>query len=357
MEKIEKEDQIQISNLMEEILSQTPAVGAALVAGSKEQIYYKGYFGSIHKSSNIEVSENTLFDIQSITKVVATSSLLEVFYLQGKIGLNDHVQKYVPDFQPKRISDIKIIDLLLHQSGISDEDFNKEYSDPEELWNAMFNAPLHFLPGTSVEYTDVGYRILGLCLERIGGQSLDTLCKNFVWEPLGMNDTTYDISSTSIERIAGHGNAWGIIDDVQDRLLEKPVGCDGVFSTATDLALFCRHFLSKLSIQNNSLGFLSTNSGRTNANWSSYESLGLGRKVFGWEQHTSKQSYIGSRHSIGTLEKAGGAGAFIALRPETQDFIIYLTNHGRPDPFTMESWNSLVERLKVSTLAERVLKQ
>jgi hypothetical protein len=96
--------------------------------------------------------------------------------------------------------------------------------------------------------------------------------------------------------------------------------------------------------------------GQASNQWSFYESLGSGKKVFGWEQHDMNQSYVGVRHTGFTFEKAGGAGAFVCIRPEKKDFFIYLTNHGRPDPFTMESWNSLVTNLKVRQLAEKVLR-
>ncbi len=95
--------------------------------------------------------------------------------------------------------------------------------------------------------------------------------------------------------------------------------------------------------------------GQLEESWSFYESLGLGKKVYGWESHHTNQSYLGLRKTYWSLEKAGGAGAFICLRPEKQDFFIYLTNHGRPNPFSMESWNSLVSTLKVREIAQEIL--
>lgn len=348
-----------ISNLVNTIFETTPAVGISIVAGSVSDIYYEQSFGVIHSSSDIKISSRTLFDIQSITKVVATTALLEKFILNQMISLNDPVIQYLPELTGYNKTDIKIIDLVLHQSGISDEDFVRDFSSASELWNEMFNTELRFSPGSSIEYTDVGYRLLGLCLERVGGNNLDQLCKRYVWSTLGMEQTTYNFSSNSSiipkTMIAGHGDSWGLVDDAQDRLLAQPLGCDGVFSSSKDLVIFCRNMLTKLSDSDYFNNLMAVSAGQTNGTWSFYESLGIGKKIFGWEQHHKNQSYLGKKHTPYSLEKAGGAGAFICIRPEKNDFLIYLTNHGKPEPFSMESWNNLVSNLKVREIAEGIL--
>jgi len=345
-----------LSKIMKKVFEKTNTVGAIIISGSEKNIYCEKSFGNVHTTSQSPVTNSTYFDIQSISKVVATVSLLEEFLHLGLMNLNDRVQKYLPEFHKNEIANIKVLDLVLHQSGISDEDFCKDYYTSEELWHEMFQAPIRFMTGSSVEYTDVGYRLLGLCLERVGGANLDTLSKRHVWQRIGMLNTTYDISQISKDCIAGFGESWGVVDDAQDRLLAKPLGCDGVFTTGTDLVIFCRHWLSRLKNDAFFLKLKQNNAGKLNNEWSFYESLGVGRKLFGWEQHDYNQSYIGGLKSEMTLEKAGGAGAFICIRPEKQDFFIYLTNHGRPDPFTMESWNQLVSNLRVREIALQVMK-
>ncbi|MGZ3742934.1 MAG: serine hydrolase domain-containing protein [Pseudobdellovibrionaceae bacterium] len=345
----------EISDLIADVFRNTPATGVSILHGSQNEIFYQEQFGVILKSSNLKITDDTLFDVQSITKIIATISLLEIYITQGRMSLEDPAEKYLPELRGEFRSNIKIRNLVLHSSGISDEDFIGEYNSPEELWNAMFNAPLRFEPGASIEYTDVGYRLLGLCLERIGGEDLDTLCKNYIWIPWGMVNSTYNLSSIPKENIAGHNSAWGVVDDPQDIFLNKPLGCDGVFTNTKDLVIFCRRWLEKLSDIKALNSLMNISSGVFNNEWSFYESLGRGRKVLGWEQHSKYQSYIGNGHTQLTLEKAGGGGAFISIRPEKKDFFIYLTNHGRPNPFTMDKWNDLIISLNVREIAMKVL--
>lgn len=349
---------VEIRELLKSTIDTSSVAGSIVMVGSRDTgILFQEAIGTIHSSQNEPVNEHTLFDIQSITKVVATVSLLEEFLSLGLIALDDLLQKYVQEFHPLEKAGITIKDLLLHTSGISDEDFLGEFGSANELWSAMYQAPLRNKPGVSIEYTDVGYRLLGLCLERIGQSDLDHLCKVNVWEKIGMRNTSYNISGISKLKIAGYGGAWGVVDDSQDRLLGKPLGCDGVFSSAFDLSLFCVHWLKKLSEQKYRDSFYKVSAGNFDDNWSFYESLGLGRKVFGWESHTPYQSYLGNSHSSSAIEKAGGGGAFICLRPEKNDFFVYLTNHGRPNPFTMDTWDNLVKVVGVQSLSEKALEK
>ncbi len=342
-----------LKELAAEVCRNTSTTGIAIAYGGIGSDDHFFNFGTVHKRSNSEVTSETLFDIQSITKVIATAALVDVFQRRGQLLADDLVSQYLPELRTRAATHLSIKHLLLHQSGISDDDFLSEYSSTAEFWRAMLSPELHFDPGTSIEYSDVGYRLLGRVLEKIGGVNLDLLCKRLVWDPLGMSCTTYEVSNFSTERIAGHGDSWGVVDDSQDRFLGQPLGCDGVFSTTKDLSLFCRSMLRQIDSHVSPVFFLSAGNVCKERNF--FESLGIGRKVFGWEQHSSRQSYLGAKHTSLALEKAGGAGAFVCLRPDKHDFFIYLTNHGRPNPFSMESWNLLVTSLQPQSFAQLVL--
>lgn len=344
----------ELRDLLSSVLDTTAASGVVVVTGNSREINLSLSVGKIHTSEDFEVSPDTLFDIQSITKIIATASLLEKFILLKKVNLEDTVKKYVPHFKVDENFNVTIRDLLLHTSGISDEDFLDDYKTSDSLWSQMLAPKLRAAPGEFVEYTDVGYRILGLCLEQIGGDSLESLCRKHIWQPAGMNNTFYSINDLPKNKIAGQGSNWCKVDDTQDQLLNCALGCDGVFSSANDIALFCQDLLKKFEDARFFEKYTSTQSGQINYEWTYYESLGLGRKIYGWEAHSSNQSYLGSFRTPNSIEKAGGGGAFVCIRPEKNDFLIYLTNHGRPNPFSMESWNELVTRLKVREISERV---
>jgi hypothetical protein len=134
------------------------------------------------------------------------------------------------------------------------------------------------------------------------------------------------------------------VDDTQDQLLGGVVGCDGIFSTARDLRKAMLELRGGLEFSD----LIIANSTRPVAEiplGNFYCSLALGEKRLGWEHHGREASYAQAIWSPALIEKAGGGGAFISLCLETQKFFIYLTNHGRPDPFTEDSWNGLVRSI------------
>jgi len=345
----------EVENLLSQVMKESSVTGVTVLAGTQEKITFSYSIGQVHSSEKEKITSDTLFDIQSITKVLATASLLEKFIELKKLNLNDPIRKFISEFDVAKYAEIKVKDLVLHTSGISDEDFNETYANSEELWSKMLSPPLHGMPGKSTEYSDVGYRLLGLCLERLENDDLESLCKKHVWRPLGMNSTTYDVTKIEKKNIAGHGKNWCKVDDSQDQLLDRPLGCDGVFSSANDLSLFCQNFLKKFNDEAYLKKFMAVQRGDINPKWSFYESLGLGKKIYGWEAHSKEQSYIGKCHTPMTIEKAGGGGAFISIRPEQKDFFIYMTNNGRPHPFTMDAWDHLVTSLRSGDLAKKVL--
>lgn len=315
-------NQNHISNIISSVFENSPTTGLSIISGSTKEISFEKSFGVIHSSSEVKVSSESLFDIQSITKVIATTSLLEKFISEGKLRLSDSIQEYLPEIKGPHKSKISIKDLVLHQSGMSDEDFCGTFNTTQDLWSAMFKTAVRFEPGTTIEYSDVGYRLLGLCLERIGGENLNQLCTKHLWIPLCMTQTTYDISKINLTKVAGHGESWGTVDDAQDKFLGGTLGCDSVFSTSKDMTMFAKYLLEKLGNEQYFHNFVNLNAGQLDENWSYYESLGLGKKIYGWESHHINQSYLGSSKSYFSIEKAGGAGAFICLRPEKQDFFI-----------------------------------
>ncbi len=330
----------------------TPMTGAAIVVGNSRGLVFEKYFGTIHPSQTHEVNESTRFDIQSISKVVSTASLLAHFAEQNSQTLEEYAYNFLPELSAEPYRKIKIKHLLQHQSGYSDEDFTFPFCEPKDGWQKMLALPLRFEPGSAVEYSDIGYRILGRVLEVIGQKDLDTLCKNHVWRVIEMQDTGYDVSAVHKTHLAGQGQSWGRVDDEQDYKLGGHLGCDGVFTTACDLAKFCQSILNK---KNNSL-FLKLNPvGELYNEKSFFDSLVFGQKYCGWEKNAPINSYAGQLATPETLEKAGGAGAFISILPEKSSYAIYLTNHGRPDPFTAESWNHLIRDLKVQNIFETLL--
>jgi CubicO group peptidase (beta-lactamase class C family) len=326
-------------SLAAKILKETQVTGLAASYGKGREKAHRLISGSIVKGSSIPVSEKTLFDLQSITKVVAVAALVLELEEAGKLKLSEKVQDLLPEFQGREKEVVSVEHLLLHSSGLSDLSLEGDFASAEALWQHMFQTELAFSPGSSVEYTDLGYRLLGRYLERKFTASLDELSRTYVWSKAGISQITYDVSKTNKNMLAGHGESWGRVDDQQDHLLGGCVGCDGVFASLEALEKLAIYLLTRFHAQSPALSRRATSDAELNSYMSA---LVFGEKIYGWESNPRDYSYTGIPDA---LEKAGGAGAFFCIVPATQEYFIYLTNQGRPDPFTEEAWNKLVSDL------------
>ena len=144
-------------------------------------------------------------------------------------------------------------DLLRYSSGLPVDNQKVDTDDLDAIWTFMLETPLEYPIGSSVEYSDLGFRILGKLLETIAGETLDSFAKREIWGPLGMADTTYNPAPSLVPRIAATGRGSlglrpgplrGSVQDDQDWKLGGIVGCDGVFTTARDVAIFSQMILN-----------------------------------------------------------------------------------------------------------------
>jgi serine-type D-Ala-D-Ala carboxypeptidase len=316
--------------------------GATLLFGRPHQKLVEIFDGTISSAHSNGIDKSTLFDIQSITKSVATSAVCLKLIQDGKISLETEISKIYPD--AKNIKGITLRHLLTHSSGLSDVVLEGSFKTPELLWKQMLSARPRFAPGSAIEYTDLGYRILGKFLEEIAGMNLQQASRELIWKPMGLKTMTYNPSDKM--QTAATPDAHGQIDDEQVVFLGGVLGCDGVFSNGEDLFTFMSCLLSEDSIFNEKtksmlLGTVtSVGSGPKNG---FYESLAVGNKNAGWEINEAPYTYAGNFHSANTFEKAGGAGTFIWYDTVSKYIFVYLTNYGKPKPFNKANWERLLK--------------
>ena len=127
-----------------------------------------------------------------MTKVLATATMAMRLVKAGRLSLQDRVAKYLPDFAANAKGSVLVRDLLRYSSGLPVDNQKVDTDDVDAIWAFMLDTPLEYAIGSSVEYSDLGFRILGKLLETIAGETLDSYCKREVWGPLGMTDTTYN---------------------------------------------------------------------------------------------------------------------------------------------------------------------
>jgi CubicO group peptidase (beta-lactamase class C family) len=210
------------------------------------------------------VTSATLFDLASLTKVVATTSMAMILYERGLLELETPVIGVVPEFMadacgepaPRR-RDVTFRMLLAHSSGLPayEKLFLKAHSRDDllrdDLLRAAFTTSLSTDPGTRTEYSDIGFIILGAALERLAGESLDRFCQREVFGPLAMIHTTFNpptdargqIPPTADDRTFRKRIIQGEVQDENTSVLGGVAGHAGLFSTAEDLARFAHAML------------------------------------------------------------------------------------------------------------------
>jgi CubicO group peptidase (beta-lactamase class C family) len=231
-------------------------MGAVLVARGDEIILSKGY-GSANLEWSIPNTPSTKFRLGSVTKQFTAAAIL-VLAEQGKLGLDDSVKKHWPG-APAGWDAVTIFHLLTHTSGIpnvtNDADFTQwkmHPSTPEKTLAHVRDKPLDFAPGERMSYSNSGYVLLGLLVERVSGQGYADFLRDNVFKPLGMNDSGYDVSAAIIPNRAS-GYAPGMRNAPYTDMT-VPHGAGALYSTTEDLlrwtqGLFGGRLLSAASVE------------------------------------------------------------------------------------------------------------
>lgn len=311
------------------------------------------------RGGNDAMTMDTIFDLMSITKVMSTAISAMVLMDQGKLKFDDLVVKYLPTFTGKNKNLVTVRQMLTYSAGLPPD--NYIFNQPiDDIWIKMAETNLAYEPGTKVEYSDLTYRLLGKIIERISGKRINEFARENIWKPLGMTSTMYAPPSELHSRVAATGPTehrknivHGVVQDDQDFTLGGIVGCDGLFSTAKDTAVFCQMMLNggtydgqriistelAAAMVKNQTPFVNV----AETDVSNGANLFATPKGYGWELATPRFSNGGTRLTPGSYGKAGGTGTFMWIDPTRQLFAVFLTNHGLPVPFDEAGWDRLLE--------------
>jgi serine-type D-Ala-D-Ala carboxypeptidase len=309
-----------------------PACSLAVVL-SGELIACKALGRFTYDPMSPKATTASLFDLASLTKVVATTTMAMILYERGLLDLEAPVTAIVPEFaggDPRR-REVTLRMLLAHSSGLpAYERLFLRAKTREDLLQSAFITPLTAAPGASAEYSDIGFMILGVGLERLADESLDGFCQREIFGPLGMTQITFNpaaalkdsIPPTAGDRIFRHRIIQGEVQDENASMLGGVAGHAGLFSTAEDLAIFAHTML------NGGHPILRSS---TIELFSRRESTPDGAsRALGWDTpSTPSQSgrYFSSR-SYGHL---GYTGTSLWIDPDRQLSITLLTNRTWPD--------------------------
>ena len=301
--------------------------GAVLLVGHDGKVVYRKAYGSRALEPRREaMTAETIFDLASLTKVVATTTCVMRLFEQGKIKLNDPVEKYLPGFSANGKEDITVRQLLVHYSGLREDlDLKEHWEGKETAYRMAFAEKPAFPPGSRFLYSDINFITLGALVERVSGMSLDEYAAKNVFAPLGMTHTRYRPPASWRSKTApteyddDHVMLRGVVHDPTARRMGGVAGHAGIFSTADDLAKFAQALLDG---GGRVLAPITVEKMTTPQQPPTATAV----RGFGWDLDSPFSSNRGELFPIGSFGHTGFTGTSLWIDPSTNTYIILLTN-------------------------------
>jgi uncharacterized protein YbbC (DUF1343 family)/CubicO group peptidase (beta-lactamase class C family) len=336
-----------IGPLVEAAIGRHELPGAVVLVGRGDQILYQRAFGNRAVAPSPEpMTDDTIFDLASLTKVVATTTSIMTLVEGGRIRLNDPVMLFIPEFGRYGKHAITIRHLLTHTSGLRpDLELEAEFSGSDEGIRRAIEETPAAPPGERFVYSDINFFLLGDIVRRVSGERLDRYAKAQIFDPLGMRDTGFLPPDSWRPRTAPTERcrplAWpcaatdsgvpflrGTVHDPTARRMDGVAGHAGLFSTAADLSRFCRMLLA-----GGSLGTARILSPATVARMTSPSTPAGMTAVrgLGWDIDSSFSANRGDLFSTGSFGHTGFTGTSLWLDPATRSYVIFLSNRVHPD--------------------------
>jgi CubicO group peptidase (beta-lactamase class C family) len=309
--------------------------GASIAVVHHHELVLAEAFGHFTFSQeSTAITPKTVFDLASLTKVIATMPVAMVLYERGKFHLDQCVAEVVPEFAEGadvRKQKVTFRMLLAHSSGLpAHVKFYEQVKTREDLLRAAYRVPLEAEPMSRAAYSDIGFIILGVALERIADQTLDVFCAREIFEPLGMNQTFFCPAQALRGSIPPTLDAvdfrnrviQGEVNDENASVMGGVVGHAGLFGSVVDVAKFAECILRGSGpILNRATIELFTKRQQHPAGTS---------RTLGWDT-PSTPSQSGRYFSPQSFGHLGYTGTSLWIDPERQLSVTLLTNRTWPD--------------------------
>jgi CubicO group peptidase (beta-lactamase class C family) len=321
--------------------------GVVVVGNHAGQLYGTSQGGLYPYTGSPLLTDRTLFDIASLTKVTATAPAIMKLLEQGRITLLDPVSRWFPEFEDTDKEDITILNLLTHTSGLNDVTVPQD--EPlKSLIEKVINQHNGTLPGNRFRYADINFIILGELVTRVTHIPLDRFCTENIYAPIGMAETSFLPQSDNavIAPTAGENKILkaGIVQDVNARRLGGVAGHAGLFSNASDLNRYAAMILNRGNYAGTQLF---TERVITQMTAPYFYSNGKIIRGLGWDINSPFSSPRGSYFSDMSFGHTGYSGSSIWIDPEQDLYVILLTV--RLDYANIRQFNQL--RSDISSLA------
>ncbi|MDI1241533.1 MAG: DUF1343 domain-containing protein [bacterium] len=370
----------QIEALVNADIADKKLPGAVVIVGRKGKIVYRKAFGNRALVPTVEkMTVDTIFDVASLTKPVATAPSIMILIEQGKLRLNDTVGKFIPDIDDESTKRVTIQQLLTHTSGYRpDFDLNEKWTGREGMLGALKKEKLRAAPGTRFVYSDIGFIVLGEIVQKLTGMAVDKMSGSS-FSMLGMLQSSFtpyeelkripsDVPTNEFQRLqreqalisgrnelrsrtiaptekikaqAGYlggvydgdgsiGEAMlrGFVHDPTANRMFGVAGHAGLFSTADDLAKYAQMLLNGGTLNGKRILSPQTVSKMT----SPYVVSESGdTRGLGWDINTSFSANRGDLFPLGSFGHTGFTGTGMWIDRVSNTFVIFMSNRVHPD--------------------------
>jgi uncharacterized protein YbbC (DUF1343 family) len=342
----------ELDKAVEQAIARHETPGAVvLVARRGRVVWRKAYGARALVPAQEAMTPDTIFDLASLTKVIATATSIMILVERGQVRLSDAITDYIPELKGEGRERITIEMLLTHRSGYApDFDLSEPWMGYDEALKRLYREPLRSAPGTRFIYSDLNYITLGEVVRRTSGLMLDEFARRNIFEPLKMRDTGFRPSAALRARIAPTETQRGALHWLVasakgagaegDRLLRGEVhdptafrmngvaGHAGLFSTADDLAVYCQMILNGGEYGGarilSPMGVAAMTRPRAITDEGEARSLG-------WDMTSSFAVNRGDLFPPGSFGHTGFTGTSMWIDPASETFVIFLSNRLHPN--------------------------
>jgi uncharacterized protein YbbC (DUF1343 family)/CubicO group peptidase (beta-lactamase class C family) len=319
-----------VGDLMNEAVATGNIPGGVVLIGHDGKVVYRKAFGFRSLEPTRErMTEDTIFDMASVTKCMVTATSVMKLVEEGKIRLNDPVRRYLPDFGRNGKDDITVRELLTHYSGLPEDlELKPAWVGRDTAYRMIVDTHPIFPPGARFLYSDINFETLGFIVEKVSGMTLGEYAAQNIFAPLGMTETRFDPPASWLPRIAPteydeHGRMLrGVAHDPTARRMGGVAGHAGLFSTADDVAKFAQDMLTGFKVLN-PLAVEKMTTPQQPPNATVVRGLG-------WDIDSPFSSNRGELLPVGSFGHTGFTGTSLWIDPVTNTYIIILTNVVHP---------------------------
>lgn len=357
--EVSRPDFSSIDRLMAQTLESHLIPGAVIVVGHDGHIVFEKAYGDRSYLPTPEpMTTGTIFDLASLTKVLATTTAAMQLYEQGRFRLNDPLSKYLPAFAANGKQSITIRQIMTHYSGLPpDLSLAGAWRGKQAAYQMAFAVKPMWPAGTRFCYSDINFILMGALVEKLSGMPLNEYVQKNVFAPLGMTHTRFlppaawqpEIAPTAYD--AQHVMLQGVVNDPTARRMGGVAGHAGLFSNAHDLSIFAQNLLDLLAGKPSKfpLNRITAQKMTTPQN----PANGVALRGLGWDIESPFSGNRGEIFPVGGFGHTGWTGTDLWMDPWSDSYVIFLSNRNYPDrdpstiPLEAQIANDAAEALNI----------